>query len=128
MLPLLVDQGVSCVPWSPLARGLLARAGVESGTNTLRSRTDNMIDERYENANPDVLASLAGVAREYGLPSAQIALAWLLRQPAVTSAVVGVAKTSHVDDAVSALDIKLSEDELVRLSEHYRAQEVVGHE
>ncbi|WP_431912122.1 aldo/keto reductase [Nonomuraea jabiensis] len=123
MLPLCADQGVGVIPWSPLARGVLARAG--SSATTTRTGSDERIDFLYDPENDKtILDRVAHVAAERGLPAAQVALAWLLHQPAVTAPIVGATKDRHVDDAVAAVSVSLSESELVSLGEPYRPREV----
>ncbi|MET7329060.1 aldo/keto reductase [Nonomuraea sp. NPDC005650] len=123
MLPLCADQGVGVIPWSPLARGVLARAG--SSATTARTGSDGRIDFLYDPENDKaILDRVAQVAGERGLPSAQVALAWLLHQPAVTAPIVGATKDRHVDDAVAAVSVSLSESELAFLGEPYRPREV----
>ncbi|WP_327590853.1 aldo/keto reductase [Nonomuraea sp. NBC_00507] len=124
MLPLCLDQGVGVIPWSPLARGVLARAG-SAATTTTRTGSDERIDALYDPENDKlILDRVAQVAAERGLPAAQVALAWLLHQPAVTAPIVGATKDRHVDDAVAAVDVALSEAELAFLGEPYRPREV----
>ncbi|MFF4620945.1 aldo/keto reductase [Nonomuraea jabiensis] len=123
MLPLCADQGVGVIPWSPLARGVLARAG--SSATTTRTGSDGRIDSLYDPENDKtILDRVAHVAGERGLPAAQVALAWLLHQPAVTAPIVGATKDRHVDDAVAAVSVSLSESELALLGEPYRPREV----
>ncbi|MFG6191587.1 aldo/keto reductase [Nonomuraea sp. JJY05] len=123
MLPLCADQGVGVIPWSPLARGVLARAG--SATTTARTGSDERIDFLYDPENDKaILDRVARVAAERDLPAAQVALAWLLHQPAVTAPIVGATKDRHVDDAVAAVSVSLSESELAFLGEPYRPREV----
>ncbi|MGW0198844.1 aldo/keto reductase [Nonomuraea sp. NPDC003201] len=123
MLPLCADQGVGVIPWSPLARGVLARAG--SSATTARTGSDERIDFLYDPENDKtILDRVAHVAGERGLPAAQVALAWLLHQPAVTAPIVGATKDRHVDDAVAAASVSLSEAELAHLGEPYRPREV----
>ncbi|KAB8192981.1 aldo/keto reductase [Nonomuraea phyllanthi] len=123
MLPLCADQGVGVIPWSPLARGVLARAG--SAAATARTGSDSRIEFLYDPENDKaILDRVAQVARERGLPAAQVALAWLLRQPAVTAPIVGATKDRHVDDAVAAVSVSLSESELAFLGDPYRPREV----
>ena len=128
MLPLLVDQGVASIPWSPLARGLLARAGADSASATVRAQTDPLIDERYGNSSQDVLASLADVATEHQVVATQVALAWIRRQPAVVAPIVGATKASYIDDAVGSLEVELSDDDIARLEEHYQPLPIAGHD
>ncbi|MEU6715322.1 aldo/keto reductase [Nonomuraea sp. NPDC046802] len=123
MLPLCADQGVGVIPWSPLARGVLARAGASA--TTARTGSDGRIEYLYDPDNDQlVLDRVAKVAGERGLPAAQIALAWLLHQPAVTAPIVGATKDRHVDDAVAAVSVSLSQEELDFLAEPYRPREV----
>lgn len=124
MLPLCADQGVGVIPWSPLARGTLARAGSAS-SDTARSGSDGRIDYLYDPENDRlILERVAEVARDRELPAAQVALAWLLRQPGVTAPIVGATKDRHVDDAVAAVSVDLSEKELAFLAEPYHPREV----
>ncbi|MFG2073143.1 aldo/keto reductase [Nonomuraea maritima] len=123
MLPLCADQGVGVIPWSPLARGVLARAG--SSATTARTGSDPRITFLYDPENDKaVLDRVAQVARDRDLPAAQVALAWLLHQPAITAPIVGATKNQHVDDAVAAVSVSLSPDELAFLAEPYRPRAV----
>ncbi|MEO3803470.1 aldo/keto reductase [Nonomuraea sp. B1E8] len=123
MVPLCADQGVGVIPWSPLARGVLARAGSEAAT--ARTGSDARIDYLYDPENDKlVIDRVAQVAGDRGLPPAQVALAWLLHQPAVTAPIVGATKDRHVDDAVAAVSVTLSADELDFLAAPYRPREV----
>ena len=129
MLPLCADQGVGVIPWSPLARGVLARAGASEQTaaaeSTTRAGSDARIDALYDPENDRlILDRVAEVAREHGLPAAQIALAWLLSQPAVTAPIVGATKPGHVDDALAAVSVSLSDKDLASLADPYRPREV----
>ncbi|GAA3447795.1 hypothetical protein Pve01_50010 [Planomonospora venezuelensis] len=124
MNPLCRDQGVGIIPWSPLARGLLARAG--SDEVTVRAGSDARIEALYTDADNDrrILDRVAQVARERQVPAAQVALAWLLQQPGVTAPIVGATKDRHVDDAVAAVDLALTGQELAFLAEPYRPRPV----
>ncbi|MFI6708002.1 aldo/keto reductase [Nonomuraea sp. NPDC050478] len=123
MLPLCLDQGVGVIPWSPLARGVLARAGAPA--ETARTGSDARIEALYApEADRQVLDRVAELSRERGLPAAQVALAWLLHQPAVDAPIVGATKDRHVDDAVAAVGVSLSDQELAFLAEPYRPREV----
>ncbi|MEV4898076.1 aldo/keto reductase [Nonomuraea sp. NPDC055795] len=123
MLPLCADQGVGVIPWSPLARGVLARAG--SAQQTARQGSDERIDFLYEPENDQVvLDRVAQVARERELPAAQVALAWLLGRTGVTAPIVGATKDRHVDDAAAAVGVELTEKEIAFLSEPYTPREV----
>ncbi|MFJ2029569.1 aldo/keto reductase [Streptosporangium sp. NPDC087985] len=124
MNPLCVDQGVGLIPWSPLARGLLARAGAEEAST--RAGSDQRIGFLYTDADNDrqILDRVAQAARERGVPPAQVALSWLLRQPGVSAPIVGATKDRHVDDAVAAVDLALTDKELDFLAEPYRPHAV----
>jgi aryl-alcohol dehydrogenase (NADP+) len=128
MLPLCRKEGIGVIPWSPLARGLLTRPRAESDA-TLRARTDTFGKDMYRRDGGDaaVIDRVNEVAKRRGVPSAQIALAWLLAQPAVTAPIIGASKTTHLDDAVKALDIKLDAEELATLAEPYQPHPVLGH-
>jgi 1-deoxyxylulose-5-phosphate synthase len=128
MIPLCLDQGVGCIPWSPLARGLLTGSKDRGGQkHTLRARTDSFGESLYEEADFDVVDALRAVAGERGVPAAQVALAWLLAKPAVSAPIVGTTRPSHLDDALAALDLTLGEDEVARLEAPYRPHPVRGH-
>jgi 1-deoxyxylulose-5-phosphate synthase len=115
LLPMLADQALASIPYSPLARGLLARAGTGQETSGHRYETDDSALQRYGSPDQRVLQSLAAVAASRGLAPATIALAWLLAQPVVTAPIIGVTRTEHLGDAVASLDIELSSDELEAL-------------
>ena len=126
MIPLCMDQGVGIIPWSPLARGMLTRDWDEK---TARSETDQFSRVIYgKTAEEDrkIVEVVAEVARERGLPHAQIALAWLLQKPGITAPIVGATKKAHLDDAVAALDVTLSDEEIDRLEAPYTPRRLVG--
>ncbi len=126
MIPLCRDQGIGILPWSPLARGLLAGDGDRS---TLRGRSDNFPDGRYEHPSDlAIVTRLDDVATHRGVPRAQVALSWLLHQSGVTAPIFGATKLGHVDDAVAALSIQLSDDELAALAAPYEPHAIHGHE
>jgi 1-deoxyxylulose-5-phosphate synthase len=118
MLPLCADEGVGTIVWSPLARGRLAR---ESEETTNRAQTDGFADMLYTQDASDraVISSLAAIAKDRGVPRAQIALAWLRTNPVVVAPLVGATKASHIDDAVASLDIELTSDEISSLERPY---------
>jgi 1-deoxyxylulose-5-phosphate synthase len=129
MLPQCLDMGVGVIPWSPLARGLLAGTRTRSGARrTTRAATDAYADELYTSADFDVIDRLIKVAAERSLPPAQVALAWLLHQPGVTAPIIGATQPGHLDDAVAAVDVALSDQEITQLEEPYRPHPVRGHE
>ncbi|HEV2778675.1 MAG TPA: aldo/keto reductase [Actinophytocola sp.] len=128
MIPLCLDQGVGCIPWSPLARGMLAGTRDRGGArHTVRAGSDAYADELYEEADFDVVDAVQAVAAERGLPPAQISLAWLLGNPAVTAPIVGATKLRHIDDAVAAASVALTEEEVARLEAPYRPHRIIGH-
>ncbi|HEX2073455.1 MAG TPA: aldo/keto reductase [Geodermatophilus sp.] len=124
MHPLCADQGVGVIPWSPLARGRLTRDWDET---TNRSGTDEvgkrLYDERSDRA---IVEAVAAVAAERGISRAQVALAWVLSKPVVTAPIVGVTRDVHLDDAVAAVDLELTEEEVARLEEPYTPHAVAG--
>jgi 1-deoxyxylulose-5-phosphate synthase len=128
MIPQCLDQGVGIIPWSPLARGVLAGNRTRSGERrTARSNSDPFGDTLYSEADFDVVDRLGEVAAERSVPPAQAALAWLLSRPGVTAPIVGATKSGHLEDALAAVDLSLSESELQRLAELYVPHPVLGH-
>jgi len=129
MNPLCVEEGIGIIPWSPLARGFLAgNRRKEDFGETLRSKTDEYAQGLYYQASDFAVVDRVGeIARKRGVPNAQVALAWVLQQPGVTSPIVGASKMSHLEDAVAALSVKLDEVELKALAEPYTPHRVLGH-
>ena len=130
MIPQCLDQGVAVLPWSPLARGLLAGSRTREGQKlTTRAQTDTFGDSLY---TPEidfaVVDRVVEVAQERGVPTAQVALAWLLHKSGVTAPIVGATKPGHLEDALAAEQLALSAEELVRLEEPYVPHAVSGHE
>src|SRR5919106_380239 len=130
MIPQCVDQGVAILPWSPLARGLLTGSRTREGERlTTRARTDAFVDELYD---PDldfaVVDRAAEVAAARGDTSAQVALAWLLHKPGVTAPIVGSTKVEHLEEALAAVELTLSDEEIERLEEPYVPHAVSGNE
>ena len=123
MHPLCLDQGVGVIPWSPLARGRLAR---EWGAETARSSTDTFGATLYDDGDRAVVDVVGAVAGKHGVPRAQIALAWVMRQPAVTAPIVGATKPEHLSDAIAALGINLSTDDVAELEAPYVPHRPVG--
>ena len=126
MLPLCQAEGIAVIPWSPLARGRLTRAWDDSSA---RLETDEFGKGLYKNtadADRRVVERVAEIAAERNVPSAQIALAWVLHKSAITAPIIGATKTAHLDDAVAALSIKLDATEIQRLEAPYVAHDVVG--
>ena len=129
MIPLCLDEGVGVIPWSPLARGLLAGNRTRGGERlTTRSGSDAFGDYLYAQPTDfDVVDRVAEVAAERGVPPAQVALAWLFHKPGVTAPIVGMTRPEHLTDAIAAEQFELSEQEVARLEEPYRPHPVLGH-
>ncbi|MGB5695022.1 MAG: aldo/keto reductase [Polyangiales bacterium] len=130
MMPLCEDQGIGVIPWSPLARGMLAGTRKKLGDgSTSRSSSDGLDQILYDQPSDwDVVEAVRNLAAERGEPPARIALAWLLSKPAVTAPIVGATKVAHLDDAIAAVEIQLSVDEVAMLESPYRAHPVRGME
>src|SRR6266480_5075121 len=129
MIPQCIDQGVAVLPWSPLARGLLAGNRTRGGDRlTTRAQTDPFADSLYTpEVDFAVVERAADVAAARGVPTAQIALAWLLHKPGVTAPIVGATKLEHLDDAVAAEQLTLDPAEIARLEEPYIPHSIAGH-
>jgi aryl-alcohol dehydrogenase (NADP+) len=123
MLPLCADEGIGVIPWSPLARGRLTR---DWDSSTARSETDEFGSKLYTAGDQVIVERVAEVAEARGVPRAQVALAWLLSKPVVSAPIVGVTKDRHLDDAVAAVGLHLSAEEIARLEEPYQPHAVVG--
>jgi aryl-alcohol dehydrogenase (NADP+) len=123
MLPLCADQGIGVLPWSPLARGRLARPW---GTQTTRSDTDEFGKKLYVEGDEQVVDAVNKVASRRGVPPAQVALAWLMGDTRVTAPIVGVTKPQHLTDALGAVDLTLDDAEVAELTAAYRPHEVSG--
>jgi aryl-alcohol dehydrogenase-like predicted oxidoreductase len=129
MIPQCIDQGIGVLPWSPLARGLLAGTRTREGDRlTTRSRTDPFGDSLYTpEVDFAVVDRVGEVAGERGVAQAQVALGWLLHKPGVTAPIVGATKLEHLEDALAAVELSLSEDEIARLEEPYVPHAISGH-
>jgi 1-deoxyxylulose-5-phosphate synthase len=129
MIPQCIDQGVGVIPWSPLARGVLAGNRTRDGAkHTTRSETDGFTDFLYNQPTDfDIVDRVVEVARERDIAPAQIALAWLLQKPGVTAPIIGATKPGHLDDAIAAEQLRLTDDEIARLEEPYVPHPVAGH-
>jgi aryl-alcohol dehydrogenase-like predicted oxidoreductase len=123
MLPLCADQGIGVIPWSPLARGKLTRPWDEV---TTRKETDDFGRILYRDEDRAVVERVLEVAAKRDCSPAQVALAWLIRNPVVTSPIVGVTKQSHLADAIAAVDVELDADEVAYLEEPYLPHTVAG--
>ena len=129
MIPLCASEGVGILPWSPLARGLLARPRkVTDAAATVRATSDAFGKEMYAGqVDWEIVDAVERIAAERAVPMAQVSLAWLLSRPAVTAPIIGATRVSHLDDAIAALDIKLSDAELADLEAPYQPHGVLGH-
>jgi len=119
MHPLCLDQGVGVIPWSPLARGRLTR---EWGTETARTATDdfgNTLYHQQEESDRAIIDAVGAIAAERGVSRAQVALAWVLSKPAVSAPIIGATKPHHLDEAIAAVDLELTDDEVARLEAPY---------
>ena len=126
MIPFCADQKIAVIPWSPLARGVLTGRKTER-QETERAKTDAFAKSLYnEDLDTAIIDRLTEVAKQRGVANAQIALAWMLNKPAITAPIIGASKPGHLEDAVAALQIKLSEDEIKYLEELYRPHPIVG--
>jgi 1-deoxyxylulose-5-phosphate synthase len=125
MFPLLKDQGVGSLPWSPLARGRLTRPW---GEQTARSETDEFGRTLYTDSDRAIVEAVHSIAQRRGVAPAQVALAWVLSKPYVTSPIIGATKSHHVTDAVAALSLQLSDGETAELETGYLPHQILGHQ
>ncbi|MEU8687746.1 aldo/keto reductase [Streptomyces sp. NPDC048665] len=124
MLPLCADQGVGVIPWSPLARGRLTR---DWDAGSARSESDAILRNLYQPDDKRIVDAVAAIAESRGVPRAQVALAWVASRPGVTAPIVGATKAHHLEDAVAALDLRLTDEEVRRLEEPYTPCGISGH-
>ena len=127
MLPLCKDQNIAVIPWSPLARGLLTGRRTKGGGETERAMTDAFGKSLYSEDDFRISAIVDDTAKEKGVPNAQIALAWLFSKEVVTTPIIGASKPGHLEDAVGALSIKLTDEDIKRLEAPYQPHPVLGH-
>ena len=127
MLPQCLDMGVGVVPWSPLARGLLARPRAGDDSPTERAASDEFTARLYDEDDVPVIGAVESVADRHGVSMAEVALAWLLAQPAVTAPIVGATRLSHLEAAVAATEVELTDDDVTALETPYRPHAVLGH-
>ena len=123
MLPLCLDEGIGVIPWSPLARGRLTR---DWDATTARSQSDRFGDSLYSDDDRRIVDAVAKIAESRGVSRAQVALAWVLRRPVVTAPIVGATKPDHLEDAIAAVDLELSDDEAAQLEGPYSPREPAG--
>ena len=129
MIPLCVDQGVGLIPWSPMARGFFAGdRKLDGGGETSRANSDPFAKGLYFREEDFSVADRAReIAQECNATASQIALAWILNKPHIASPIIGATKMDHLEQAITALDIKLSEEDIKRLEEPYKPHPVLGH-
>ena len=129
MIPLCLDQGIGVIPWSPLARGFLAGNRTrDKGGATMRAKSDDFAHRMYYDDNDfATLDRVQALAAERGATPAQIALAWLLHKAGVSAPIVGASKMYQLEEAIAALEISLSAQEIAQLEEPYQPHPVLGH-
>ncbi|MCU1260718.1 MAG: oxidoreductase, aldo/keto reductase family [Bryobacterales bacterium] len=130
MIPLCLEEKVGLLPWSPLARGFLAgNRTKENFGETLRAKTDDYAQKLYyQPSDFAVVERVTEIAKKRGVSNAQVALAWVLQKPGVTAPIVGASKMHHLEDAVAALDLKLTDEEMKALEEPYQPHPILGHQ
>jgi aryl-alcohol dehydrogenase-like predicted oxidoreductase len=128
MIPLCIDQGVGLIPWSPLARGFLAGNRNKQGGETTRAKTDDFAKHLYYQDDDFAVADRAGeIAAKRGVSNIQVALAWLLAKPGITAPIIGASKPHHLDEAIAALSVNLTGEEIKQLEEPYKPHRILGH-
>ena len=129
MMPLCRAEGIGSIPYSPLAAGRLTRDW--SPDSSLRAQTDQIAISKYDataDTDREIVARVAELAQQHGVPRSQIALAWLLQKEPVTAPIIGATKIAHLEDAVGALAVKLTAEEVASLEEPYVPHQIVGHQ
>lgn len=129
MLPLCLNEGIGVSPWSPLARGLLAGKRSE-GATSIRAETDKTANALYDRSKAQddaVIAAVRKVAERHGRPMAQIAYAWVATRPAITAPIVGISRLAQFEDAIAALEVKLTAEDVAEMEAPYHAKPVAGH-
>lgn len=128
MIPLCLEEGIGLIPWSPLARGFLAgNRNPDSRGETTRAKTDDFAQKLYYRPSDFVVVDrLSEIAKKRAVHNAQIALAWILSKPGISSPIIGASKMQHLDQAITALDIHLDESEIKALEEPYEPHPVLG--
>jgi aryl-alcohol dehydrogenase-like predicted oxidoreductase len=127
MIPFCQDQKIAVIPWSPLARGLLTGKRTKERNETERSKTDAYGKSLYGmDSDFHIVNEVDEIAKQKGVPSAQIALAWMLTKPGITAPIIGASKPGHLEDAVGSFSVKLTEEEIKRLEEKYQPHPVLG--
>jgi aryl-alcohol dehydrogenase-like predicted oxidoreductase len=127
MLPFCEDQKIAVIPWSPLARGVLTRKP-EERNDTKRAQTDAFGKSLYtDDSDMEIVKRVTEIAQKHGVPNAQVAMAWMLTKPVITSPIIGASKPGHLEDAVAALSLKISEEDIKKLEEPYKPHSIQGH-
>ncbi len=129
MIPFCIDQGVGLIPWSPMARGFFAGNRTrDGGGETIRAKTDPFASQLYFRETDFTVADrAAGIAVSKGVTASQVALAWMLNKPHITAPIIGASKMDHLDQAIAALEIQLSVEEIKSLEEPYQPHPILGH-
>jgi len=128
MIPLCMDQGLAVIPWSPLARGFLTGTRKREGGSTVRAEADTFAKDMYYTEDDFAVAdAVTEVAARRGVSPAQVACAWVLQAPGVTAAIVGATKLHHLQELITAIDLKLTPEEVAALEKPYRPHSVLGH-
>jgi 1-deoxyxylulose-5-phosphate synthase len=128
MIPLCQDQGIGLIPWSPLARGFLAGNRARGGGETTRSRSDDYATQLYYSDDDfAIVDQVTAAAKARGVPNMQVALAWVLAKPGVTAPIIGASKPHHLGDALGALSVRLTDEEIKKLEAPYKPHRILGH-
>lgn len=128
MIPLLTDSGVGMIPWSPLARGVLTGNRTREGEKlSKRAETDAFAETLYSASDFDIVDRVGEIATARGVSNAQVALAWMLEKPYITAPIIGASKMQHLEDAIAALEVKLTAEEVTKLEELYQPHPISGH-
>lgn len=128
MLPLCRSEGIGVIPWSPLARGRLAGRGDDATTRAQTDQVARRLYDRTREQDDAVVAAVRQVAERHGRPPAQIAFAWVASRPGITAPIVGISKLHQFDDAIAALEVSLSDEDVAALEAPYRPKPVAGHQ
>ena len=127
MIPFCIDQNLAIIPWSPLAAGLLARKQPKDHNETQRAKTDNFSGSYYNSPSDfEVIKRVQLVAAEKGIPAAQVSLAWMMNKPEITAPIVGATKPGHIEDAIAALSVRLTNAEVKQIEELYQPHRIIG--
>jgi 1-deoxyxylulose-5-phosphate synthase len=128
MIPFCQDQRIAVIPFSPLARGVLARKPAQGQDETIRYQSDSLAKSRYaQEDNLTTVERVSELAESCGIPMAQVALAWMLSKPVVSAPIIGATKPHHLEDAIAAISVQLTLDEIQRLEEPYRPHPIIAH-